>query len=57
MGAFTALPVAALLSSFISNYYASNEVVYQSPSDTAEEQSESRRKRKKRKKAAESGEG
>jgi len=31
MGAFTALPVAALISSFISNYYASHEVVYRSP--------------------------
>jgi len=28
MGAFTALPVAALISSFISNYVASNDVVY-----------------------------
>jgi predicted PurR-regulated permease PerM len=31
MGAFTALPVAALISSFISNYLASYEVVYESP--------------------------
>lgn len=30
MGAFTALPVAALTTSFISNYLASHEVVYQS---------------------------
>jgi predicted PurR-regulated permease PerM len=30
MGAFTALPVAALISSFISNYLASHEVIYQS---------------------------
>ena len=30
MGAFTALPIAALISSFISNYVASNAVVYQS---------------------------
>jgi predicted PurR-regulated permease PerM len=29
MGAFTALPIAALISSFISNYLASHEVVYQ----------------------------
>lgn len=29
MGAFTALPIAALISSFISNYVASNNVVYQ----------------------------
>lgn len=28
MGAFTALPIAALISSFISNYIASNDVVY-----------------------------
>jgi predicted PurR-regulated permease PerM len=31
MGAFTALPVAALISSFASNYLASHEVVYESP--------------------------
>lgn len=31
MGAFTALPVAALITSFLSNYVASHEVVYQSP--------------------------
>lgn len=30
MGAFTALPIAALITSFISNYLASNTVVYQS---------------------------
>ncbi len=30
MGAFTALPIAALITSFISNYMASHEVVYQS---------------------------
>ena len=30
MGAFTALPIAALITSFISNYLASNAVVYQS---------------------------
>lgn len=29
MGAFTALPIAALISSFISNYLSSHEVVYQ----------------------------
>jgi predicted PurR-regulated permease PerM len=57
MGAFTALPIAALMSSFISNYYASHEVVYRPQSDTAEEQSESRRKRKKRKEAAEGADG
>lgn len=34
MGAFTALPVAALISSFISNYYASHEVVYETPPAT-----------------------
>ena len=31
MGAFTALPVAALISSFVSNYLASHTVVYESP--------------------------
>jgi predicted PurR-regulated permease PerM len=31
MGAFMALPVAALITSFISNYAAHHEVVYQSP--------------------------
>jgi predicted PurR-regulated permease PerM len=31
MGAFTALPIAALISSFISNYVASHEVVYEGP--------------------------
>lgn len=46
MGAFTALPVAALISSFISNYVASYEVVYHSPEKT-EAASKSRRKRKK----------
>jgi hypothetical protein len=30
MGAFMALPVAALISSFISNYRTPHEVVYQS---------------------------
>ncbi len=34
MGAFTALPVAALITSFISNYMASHEVVYQSETAT-----------------------
>jgi predicted PurR-regulated permease PerM len=34
MGAFTALPVAALISSFISNYLASHEVVYQGEEQT-----------------------
>lgn len=29
MGAFTALPVAALITSFISNYFASHDVVYE----------------------------
>jgi predicted PurR-regulated permease PerM len=41
MGAFVALPVAALISSFISNYLASHEVVYRSqvkaPSKTVDE--------------------
>jgi hypothetical protein len=49
IGAFTALPVAALMSSFISNYVASYEVVYESPPPT-EGQSSKSRKRKKRKK-------
>ena len=31
MGAFTALPIAALITSFMSNYVASHEVVYESP--------------------------
>ncbi|MGD2061123.1 MAG: AI-2E family transporter [Acidimicrobiia bacterium] len=31
MGAFTALPIAALISSFFSNYLASHEVVYTAP--------------------------
>ncbi len=37
MGAFTALPIAALISSFISNYVASHDVVYHSeqPAPTA----------------------
>lgn len=43
MGAFTALPIAALISSFISNYLASNEVVYES---SAPEPRVSRRRRK-----------
>lgn len=50
MGAFTALPVAALISSFISNYYASNEVVYHSEALDIEEQAEALRRQKKRKK-------
>ena len=36
MGAFTALPVAALISSVISNYAASHEVVYNSEREVAE---------------------
>ena len=43
MGAFTALPIAALISSFISNYLASNAVVYESQ---APEPRVSRRRRK-----------
>lgn len=31
MGAFTALPIAALITSFISNYLASHDVVYEAP--------------------------
>ncbi len=34
MGAFTALPIAALISSFVSNYLASHEVVYGSSTDS-----------------------
>jgi predicted PurR-regulated permease PerM len=51
MGAFTALPVAALISSFISNYYASNEVVYHFEAEEIERQAEALRKSKKRKKS------
>ena len=47
MGAFTALPVAALISSFISNYYASNEVVYRYGTADVPERSDKRRKRRK----------
>ncbi len=47
MGAFTALPVAALISSFISNYYASHEVVYRSEAVDIEEQAAARREQKK----------
>ncbi|MCP4968001.1 MAG: AI-2E family transporter, partial [bacterium] len=50
MGAFTALPVAALISSFIANYYASNEVVYHSESEDIERQAEALRRQKKNKK-------
>jgi len=46
MGAFTALPVAALISSFISNYVASHEVVYQSPPAPAAEGRSKRRRRR-----------
>ena len=51
MGAFTALPVAALISSFISNYVASYEVVYESPPD-AEGPSRRRKKEKKKGKSS-----
>jgi predicted PurR-regulated permease PerM len=41
MGAFMALPIAALITSFISNYAAHHEVVYQSPfADDEEPESE-----------------
>jgi predicted PurR-regulated permease PerM len=50
MGAFTALPVAALISSFISNYYASHEVVYRSEAADIEEQAAALRAQKKQKK-------
>jgi hypothetical protein len=46
MGAFTALPVAALISSFISNYIASHAVVYQSPPTPAGEGRSKRRRRR-----------
>lgn len=46
MGAFTALPVAALISSFISNYIASNEVVYQAPERPERASKPSRKSRK-----------
>lgn len=37
MGAFTALPIAALITSFMSNYIASHEVVYQSTGNVGAE--------------------
>ena len=49
MGAFTALPVAALISSFISNYVASHEVVYESAEP--EPRAEAGRRRRKQKDA------
>ena len=52
MGAFTALPIAALISSFISNYYASHEVVYHSEAEEIERQAATIRESKKRKKSA-----
>jgi predicted PurR-regulated permease PerM len=51
MGAFTALPITALISSFISNYYASHEVVYRSEALDIEEQAAALREEKKRKRA------
>ncbi len=45
MGAFTALPIAALISSFISNYLASNAVVYESPEQPSKSPSRKRSKR------------
>ena len=50
MGAFTALPIAALISSFISNYYASHEVVYRSEAADIEEQAAALREQKKKQK-------
>ncbi len=38
VGAFLALPTAALISSFVSNYATTHEVVYESPSTTDPEQ-------------------
>ena len=52
MGAFTALPIAALISSFISNYLASHEVVYRSEQRAP---TESRRKRRKSNNASDEG--
>jgi predicted PurR-regulated permease PerM len=54
MGAFTALPIAALISSFISNYVASHAVVYQSPPAPA---AEGRSKRRRRRAAEAEGDG
>jgi predicted PurR-regulated permease PerM len=54
MGAFTALPVAALISSFISNYVASHEVVYHSPEAPAT--SRKPRRRRARAESPETGE-
>jgi predicted PurR-regulated permease PerM len=45
MGAFTALPVAALITSFISNYFASHDVVYESPPPPPKEPSKRRRRK------------
>jgi len=44
MGAFTALPVAALISSFVSNFARSHDVVYES--ELADSQSRSRRRKR-----------
>jgi predicted PurR-regulated permease PerM len=49
MGAFVALPVAALISSFISNYYQFHDVVYQRP----EPEPSSKKGRRRRKKSDE----
>jgi predicted PurR-regulated permease PerM len=40
MGAFTALPIAALITSFISNYLASHELVYEAPPPPPKESKE-----------------
>ncbi|MGB8361712.1 MAG: AI-2E family transporter [Acidimicrobiia bacterium] len=40
MGAFTALPVAALITSFIPNYLASHELVYEAPPEPTKEPKE-----------------
>jgi predicted PurR-regulated permease PerM len=45
MGAFTALPIAALITSFLSNYVASHEVVYQSAEPTPSDSGRRRRRR------------
>jgi predicted PurR-regulated permease PerM len=55
MGAFTALPVAALISSFMSNYVASHEVVYRSPEPEPADPT-GRKRHRRRRNAAQPGE-
>jgi predicted PurR-regulated permease PerM len=56
MGAFTALPIAALISSFIANYYASNEIVYHSEAEDVERRAEEVRRQKRDKKPSDKDE-